>query len=79
MPALSIQYLVKDLKHVQVAVGKKLVSSVVTGHGHRDALATQLMQQGHPPPSGGTPPLLIPVLHIRPGLTLWQVCTSGGA
>ena len=67
IPLLSIRYLIKDFKHVQVAVGKELVPSVITGHGHRDALATQLMQQGHPPPSGGTPPLLIPILHIQTG------------
>ena len=61
------KYLVEDFKHVQVAIGKELIPSVVTSHGHRDAPAAQLVQQGHPPPSGGAPPLLIPILRIRPG------------
>jgi len=74
---LSIQYLIEDFKHVQVAVGEELVPSIVTGHGHQDALAAQLVQQGHPPPSGGAPPLLIPILHIQPGLPKCQQCVSG--
>lgn len=67
-------YLVEDFKHVQVTVGKELVPGVVTGHGHRDALAAQLMQQGHPPPLGGALPLLVPVLHTLTLLT--SACTG---